>query len=373
MTPVWKERDREGAKHAKPAQRAIPFCFPFAKSSRIRAFAASSLRDAGRLTGVHGRTVAKVPRSDGFPYWHELVLVALLIGLMVYAGITEPVFVRPQTQIALSSDLWERAILALPMTLIIITAGIDLSVGSAMALCAIVMGALFQAGAPMSIAIAAALLSGIVGGLLNGVFISFVGVHPLLVTLATYSAFRGFAEGISHGQAYKGFPSWFANISGTVGGVPIAGIIFVLGAIVTAIVLRRTPLGRSIYAMGFNETACRFSGIPTRRIKLLLYALAGLSAGVASVIYTARVSTAGADQGTNYELDVITAVVLGGTSIFGGRGRVLGTVLGLLLIHETREFVSWHWQNEVLISLVIGLLLIGSVLLNTLLTPRTRE
>jgi rhamnose transport system permease protein len=311
--------------------------------------------------------------ENGFPYWHELVLVALLVGLMAYAGVTEPRFVRPAVQIELSRDLWERAILALPMTLIIITAGIDLSVGSAMALCAIAMGTAFHAGLSMPLAIGVALAVGLAGGLLNGVFIALVGVHPLLVTLATYSAFRGFAEGISHGQSIKGFPAWFPSLAGTVGGVPVAGIVFAAGAVLTAIVLARTPLGRSVYAMGYNETACRFSGIPTRRIKLMLYGAAGLAAGVASIIYTARVNTAGADQGTNYELDVITAVVLGGTSIFGGRGRIIGTVLGLLLIHETREFVSWHWQNEVLISLVVGVLLIVSVLLNMLLTPRGRE
>ena len=310
--------------------------------------------------------------ENGFPYWHELVLVVLLAGLMLFAWWKDPTFVQPATQISRSSELWERAILALPMTLIIITAGIDLSIGSAMALCAVAMAILHGAGLPMPLAMGAALLIGLACGLLNGAFIAFVGVHPLLVTLATYSAFRGFAEGISHGESIKGFPQWFPSVAGSVGGVPVAGIVFALGAVVTAVVLARTPLGRWVYAMGYNETACRFSGVPTRRVKLMLYALAGLAAGVAAVIYTARVNTAGADQGTGYELDVITAVVLGGTSIFGGRGRILGTVLGLLLIHETREFVGWRWPQE-LISIVVGALLICSVLLNMLLTPRGRE
>jgi rhamnose transport system permease protein len=313
------------------------------------------------------------PYRSGFPYWHELVLVALLAGLMIYASISRPAFVRIGTQVELSADLWERAILALPMTLIIITAGIDLSVGSAMALCAVVMGVSFRAGVPMPVAASLALLTGLACGLLNGVFIAIVRVHPLLVTLATLSAFRGVAEGISRGESITGFPMWFSGLSGNVVGVPIAGIIFILTAIFTAIVLAKTPFGRSVYAMGYNETACRFSGVPTRRIKLMLYASAGLAAGVASILYAARVNTAGADQGTGFELDVITAVVLGGTSIFGGRGRILGTVLGLLLIHETREFVPWRWQTEVLIYVVVGALLILSVLLNTVLTPRGRR
>jgi len=313
--------------------------------------------------------------EGGFPYWHELVLVALLAALMIYASRVEPSFVRPATQLQLSVDagLWERAILALPMTLIIITAGIDLSVGSTMALSAVIMGVSFRAGAPMPLAIALGVLTGAAGGLLNGVFVSLVRVHPLLVTLATLSAYRGLAEGISHAAPIKGFPDWFASLSGDVAGMPVAGVIFALGAVVTAVVLGKTPFGRAVYAMGYNETACRFSGLPTRRIKLTLYALAGTAAGVTSVLYASRVRTAAADQGLGFELDVITAVVLGGTSVFGGRGSILGTVLGLLLIHETQRFVSWHWNQDVLIYIVVGSLLIVSVLLNTLLTPRGRE
>ena len=154
---------------------------------------------------------------------------------------------------------------------------------------------------------------------------------------------------------------------------PSPAIVFIVAAIITAIILAKTPFGRSIYAMGFNETACRFSGIPTQRIKLLLYTLAGTTASIAAMFFVARRNTAKADIGTQMELDVITAVVLGGTSIFGGRGRILGTVLGVLLIHETREFVNWHWSDQVLILIVTGVLLILSVLLNTLLTPRKRK
>jgi rhamnose transport system permease protein len=312
-------------------------------------------------------------RAGRFDYWHELVLVALLVGLMLFAWKTEPDFVRPATQLSLSAELWERAILALPMTLIIITSGIDLSVGSTMALSAVVMGVTSRAGVPMSAACGLALLTALAGGLLNGIFAAIVRVHPLLVTLATLSAYRGLAEGISHGRSITHFPDWFARLSGDVAGFPIGGFLFILAAIYTAIVLNKTPFGRAVYGMGYNETACRLSGLPTRRIKVILYTLAGLTAGVAAIIYSSRNNTTNADIGTGYELDVITAVVLGGTSIFGGRGRIIGAVLGLLLIHETRQFVSWHWHFDTVIGLVIGLLLIVSVLLNTLLTPRGRQ
>jgi rhamnose transport system permease protein len=312
------------------------------------------------------------PFTAAFSHWHELVLVALLAGLMIYARATEPRFVTPAVQLEMSADLWERAILALPITLIVITAGIDLSVGSAMALSAVVMGVTFRAGVPMPAAVVVALLTGLACGLLNGMFVAFVRVHPLLVTLATLSAYRGFAEGISRAEPIKGFPDWF-DLSGGPAAVLVPGLIFAVAAVFTAVVLAKTPFGRSVYAMGYNETACRFSGVPTRRIKLALYAAAGLAAGVAAVIYSARVKTVTADQGSGFELDVITAVVLGGTSIFGGRGNIVGTALGLLLIHETRQFVAWRWQTEVLILVVVGALLILSVLLNTLLSPRGRE
>jgi rhamnose transport system permease protein len=312
-------------------------------------------------------------RRPGFAYWHELVLLALIAGLLVYAAFVSPDFLKWNTQLALSRNIWERAILALPMTLIIITAGIDLSVGAAVALSSVMMGVAFRAGAPMPLAIGVALFTGLACGLLNGVFVALVRVHPLIVTLATLSAYRGFAEGISHGASIKGFPSWFAKIAGNVAGVPIPGIIFVIAAIFTAIVLAKTPFGRAVYAIGYNETACRFSGIATRRIKLTLYTLSGLAAGVAAVVYGSRVNNAAANQGESFELDVVTAVVLGGASVFGGRGRILGTVLGLLLIHETQQFVRWRWNDETLINLVVGTLLIFSVLLNTLLTPRGRE
>ena len=311
--------------------------------------------------------------EGGFAYWHELVLLALLAGLLVYAGAVEPVFVRARTQLNLASHIWELAIVALPMTLIIITAGIDLSVGATMALCAVTLGMSYRAGVPIFAACGFAIATGVFCGLLNGIFIAWLRVHPLIVTLATLSAYRGLAEGISRGEAVSNFPPAFERLADDVLGLPIAGLIFAIAAIITAIILAKTPLGRAVYAMGFNETACRFSGIATRRIKLALYTLAGFASAVAAILFAARRNTANAAVGDGMELEVITAVVLGGTSIFGGRGRVIGTILGVILIHETREFVSWHWQNDVLIQLVIGVLLILSVLLNTLLTPRGRE
>lgn len=309
-----------------------------------------------------------------FPYWHEAVLALLLTGLMIWAGRADEYFVETETQLALSANIWERALLAIPMTLIIITAGIDLSVGSIIALSAVVLGLSYEQGMSPWLGAVLAILAGAAAGGCNGVFIAKVRVHPLIVTLATLAAFRGLAEGISKARPFSGFPESFAYISnGQLWGIPIPGIVFAVGAILAAIVLIKTPLGRYLYAMGHNETATRFSGVSVDRIKLLLYTLSGATAGLAAVMLVSRHNTAKADLGAGLELDVITAVVLGGTSIFGGRGNIGGTILGILLVHETREWISWRWNQAELNLIVIGMLLIGSVLLNRLLSVRRRS
>jgi len=194
------------------------------------------------------------------------------------------------------------------------------------------------------------------------------------VTLATLAAFQGMAEGISQGKSYSKFGDNFSMVArGTFWGVPLPGYLFAFLSIGFAVFLGLTAYGRYLYAIGYNEKACRFSGVPVDRTKFALYALSGLLSGITTVIYVSRFDTAKADAGKGFELDVITAVVVGGTSIFGGRGNILGTTLGLLLIHETRQFVSRYWRTDELRSIVIGLLLIVSVLMYQLLLSRRRD
>lgn len=330
-------------------------------------------------------TPAKSNWLRDFAYWHEVVLALMLIGLFVWARIVEPRFVTLEAQQDLSTHLWEKALVAIPMTLIIITAGIDLSVGSTVALCSVVLGMSFRygwggligvqpdnpQGLSIWLSVVLALITGTLAGAANGFFVAKIRVHPLIVTLATLAAFRGIAEGISLGKPASGFPPAFEFLGhGIVLGQPIAGWLFLVFAIVVAIVLIKTPFGRYLYAIGHNETAARFSGVNVDRIKLLLYTLSGTTAAVVAIFTSSRL-TAKANLGDGLELTVITAVVLGGTSIFGGRGTMIGTVLGVLLVHETYEFVDWRWRSEYY-EIVIGILLIGSVLLNRLLSVRRR-
>ncbi|MBX3440206.1 MAG: ABC transporter permease [Planctomycetaceae bacterium] len=314
-----------------------------------------------------------VERFRRFSWRHEFLLAALLIVLLAVAGFVKPEFLNLRSQLLLSRHLWEFALLALPMTLIILSGGIDLSVGSALGMCAVAFGATYAASGSLVLSCLVCLLTGAAGGMINGWLISRLRIHPLIVTLATYAAFRGLAEGFSQGASYSQFGEGFSQLArGMWWGVPIPAFVFGLWAAACAAFLSWTPGGRYLAAMGYNEQAARFSGVAVDRIKFLLYTFSGLMAGLAAVIYVSRFDTAKADAGTGFELDVITAVVVGGTSIAGGRGNIGGTVLGLLLIHETRQFVSRQWQVEELKSIVIGLLLIGSLLLNRFWHVRSR-
>lgn len=313
-------------------------------------------------------------RLAAFPYRHESVLVLLLVALWIAARSLDPTFLAFDTQAELLTHVWETALLAIPMTLVILTGGIDLSVGSTAALSAVILGLAFKGGWSIEMASIAAILAGALCGALNGLFVARLKVHPLLVTLATLAAYRGIAEGISKGVAVSGFPDSFTSgLTNAWHGLTPAGFLFLGTAVVAGFALSRTTGGLYLYAIGHNETATKFSGIRVERIKVLLYVLAGIAAACAAILFVARRNTAKADIGDGWELEAITMVVLGGTSIFGGRGRIAGTVLGALLLHETREFVSWHWRRDELNLIVTGALLVVSVLLNRLLTPRGRE
>ena len=321
-------------------------------------------------------------------YGHELLLAVLLVGLMLVAARVDPSFVKLKVQQGLSFNAWDIALLSLPMTLIIITGGIDLSVGSIMALTSVTLGMLYRvAGWPIGLAAAAAIVVGILCGMLNGLFVTKVRVHPLIVTLATLSAFRGLAEGLSLGLAdafhvssvYSGFPDafirigqrpLFPNMMGLFA-LPAVGWLFIAAAAIVTVVLAKTPTGRALYAIGHNESAARYSGLRVNRVKMLIYTLSGLAAALVSVNYSAWRDNAQANVGQGIELDVITAVVLGGTSIFGGRGRIVGTLLGVALIHETREFVGWHYQKNEWVRLVLGILLVTAVAANAMLSRRS--
>jgi rhamnose transport system permease protein len=229
----------------------------------------------------------------------------------------------------------EIGLLALAMTPVILTGGIDLSVGSMMGLCAVCFG-IFVNEAEMSPLMAGILSVGIgaLGGGLNALLIARFNLPPLIVTLGTFSLFRGLAEALTEGaKSYSGFPDSFLALGNSdIAGIPAQMWIFLLVALGIWLLVHRTTLGRSFRAIGYSPEGARYAGIPVRRNLGLAYVLAGAIAGLAAVIFVARLGEARANAGMGYELLAITAVVLGGTSIFGGSGTVAGTLLGYLAV-----------------------------------------
>ncbi|MCB2012879.1 MAG: ABC transporter permease, partial [Geminicoccaceae bacterium] len=266
----------------------------------------------------------------------------------------------------------EVALVALPMTYIIVTGGIDLSVGSIMGLTAITLGYSWKnLGLPLELAIVFALAVGTFAGYLNGLLITRLKVPPLIMTLATLALYRGLAEGISQARSVRGYPDWFFVLGqGEVLGVPTQLWLVLVAVVIFAFVLARTTFGRALYAIGHNETAARFSGIPVDRIKLRIYTLSGFMAALAGWIFVSRVSTTRSDMGTGLELDVIAAVVLGGTSIFGGIGTIAGTVLGFTLIQLLKNGLALVGVKGDATIIVIGSVLIGSILITNWLRYR---
>jgi rhamnose transport system permease protein len=229
----------------------------------------------------------------------------------------------------------EIGLLALAMTPVILTGGIDLSVGSMMGLCAVCFG-IFVNEAQMSPLVAGVLSVGIgaLGGGLNALLIARFNLPPLIVTLGTFSLFRGLAEALTEGaKSYSGFPDSFLALGNSdIAGIPAQMWIFLLVALGIWLLVHRTTIGRSFRAIGYSPEGARYAGIPVRRNLGLAYVLAGAIAGLAAVIFVARLGEARANAGMGYELLAITAVVLGGTSIFGGFGTVAGTLLGFLAV-----------------------------------------
>lgn len=270
----------------------------------------------------------------------------------------------------------EIGLLALALTPVIVTGGIDLSVGSMMGLCAVAFGSMWQdLHLPFPIAVVLTLLVSLSGGALNAFLIARLKASPLIVTLGTYSLFRGIAEGITAGaRSYSGFPARFLYLGqGYLGGVvPVQVIIFVVAIGGFFVLLHRSTVGRALYAIGHSSEGARYAAIPVGRRLALVYLLSGLSAGLAGVIYVAHLGQAKSTAGTGYELIAITAVVLGGTSIFGGSGTIRGTLMGLAAIVLLQDgLLLSAWPAE-LAGILTGVLLILTIVLQRLFR-RDRE
>lgn len=290
----------------------------------------------------------------------EAVLVLLLLVEMAAMQSLSPLFLTPDNLIEVVRQSAEIGLIALAMTLVIITAGIDLSVGSIVGLSVITMGMLWEdARLPLSLSVLLALMVGTLLGGFNGTLITTVGIPPLIVTLATMAGFRGIALGMSQARSIRNFPEPFLWLGqGYVADIPVQVWILALTAVLFHLALTRTAWGRSVFSIGANEAAARLSGVPVNRVKMQVYMLSGFMSALAAVIYAAHVSVAKPDAGLGFELTAITAVVLGGTAVSGGEGGVLGTLIALLMVGFLRSGLTLARVPSEAQDMMVGLLLI---------------
>ena len=295
----------------------------------------------------------------------EGFLFAALIVIFTFNAIWTPDFLGILNQINLFQLSIEKIILALVMTFVIINAEIDLSIGSMMGLSACAFGYMVEQGTAAPLAIVICLCIGVIGGLFNGWFIANLGLPSLVVTLATMIGFRGLARVLAEDHSIGNFPAWFANLGqkGLIGPIPFALICFFTLFFLLYILLERSGFGRKTYVIGSNRDVADFAGIDTAKHKLIIFVMSGTAAAFAGLLYAARVGSVRGDVASGFELDVITIVLLGGVSIFGGKGTLIGTLLSILIVLTLRNgmgllSITGHIQTG-----VIGLLLIASVVL----------
>lgn len=304
-----------------------------------------------------------------FQRWEWMLVGLILLDVFINTRLS-PFFLDARNLSRTSSDFMEIGLMMLPMVFIIITGNIDLSVASNMGMSASFMGLLHNMGVNIWVAALAGLLLGTLGGLLNGYLIARVKLPALVVTLGTYAFYRGIAYGFLGDQAARGYPEAFTYFGqGRVFGslIPFSVVLFIIMAVIFGLILHRTTFGRYLYSIGNNENATTYSGVPVEKIKFMLYALSGFMAALAGLILAARFGSTRPDIGTGLELSVITAAVLGGIEINGGKGTMGGAVLSLLLIGLMRFGMGLlNIQGQVQ-GIALGMLLILSILVPSLI------
>jgi rhamnose transport system permease protein len=319
------------------------------------------------FTGVDS---SRQPAWRGLLRW-EGALVVVLIAVLLYGSALSDTFLSSTTFFFTGLNMGEIAIMALPMLLIVMIGEIDLSVASMLGLAGAVMGTLYEHGAPIVLAMLAALVVGAAGGSLMGVLVARTGLPSIAVTIGGLTLFRGIAEIILPNPTAKTFPTGLANL----GVLPIPGTqlawsaaIFIVLAIITAVVLHATPLGRALVAMGLQPEAAQFAGIRVRRITFWLYVLSGVVCAFAGILFTLKNSSASYGAGSGLELTVVAIVLFGGVSIFGGRGTVLGVVLSVLIVGALQQALT-----QIQVPAEVQNIITGALLLISVVVPNAAE
>lgn len=307
-----------------------------------------------------------------FRTW-EIALIGLLFLEIFLFGSFNRAFLNVSNLLYSTSDFVHIILGALPLTFVIITGGIDISIASTMGLASIVLGVTWQSGVPLPVAVGIALVVGLIAGVLNGTLVAFTDIHPLVITLGTMFLYGGVSTGIAGSlgaSGYKGisgYPEGFMVIAhGSVGPIPSSFIIALGYALLLYVVLIHTRLGRAYYLIGVNEPAAKYTGVSVRLVKISAYAFTGLGAAIAGVILTSYFTSSRSDLGSEALLPAVTAVVLGGASILGGKGNVTGTLLAAIFVGVLRQGLMALGVTSDVSQVMVGLLLIITVALKYL-------
>jgi len=300
----------------------------------------------------------------------ECLLVLLIIVVNVINTNLSPYYLNVINLFDMTFNFMEKGFIVLIMALIMITGNIDISVASNIAMSSVVMAVSYQSGLNIVICIILGLLTGTLGGFINGYLITKFRLSSIVVTLGTMSLYRGIPFIILGDQAVTKFPEGFAYIGqGYIGDtlIPFQLVVFIILAVIFSLLLHKTTFGRHIYSIGTNENACRYSGVPVDSIKLKIFAISGFLSALAAIFLTSRIGVSRPSIALGYELEIITIVVLGGVSMYGGEGTIPGVVLSLFLVGFVRYGLSLKNVPASMIVIIIGLVLIFSVMIPNVL------
>ncbi|MDR0361235.1 MAG: ABC transporter permease [Planctomycetota bacterium] len=304
-----------------------------------------------------------------FLQW-EWMLLTVFILIQIVNSQLSPYYLDAENLVYTTTTFLDKAFIVLPMVFVIIMGEIDISVGSTVALSAVLMGMSNKAGLPMSLAMCVCLLVGLACGMFNGLILTrFKELAPMIVTLSTMIIYRGIALILLEDRAVGKFPSWFKEFGyGYLGPIPYMLAIFAAFAVLFGLLLHKTSFGRQVYAIGSNRTASLFSGVPVDRIRFIVYALIGLMSGVTAIFLTAKMGSTRPNVAQGYELDVIAMTVLGGVSTAGGKGRMIGAVVSVFTVGYLRFGLGLRNVPAENLLIVIGVLLIVAVMLPNIRT-----
>lgn len=305
--------------------------------------------------------------SLSFSYLEKIIPFIGLILLVIIVSVLNSAFLEPSNLFNLLRQVSINGLIAFGMTFVILTGGIDLSVGSTLALSSALIAILMVSGVDSMIALLVGCIFGAILGAINGLLITLGKMAPFIATLATMTVFRGLTLVITDGNP-------ITNLNGSYPfqlfgrgyflGIPVPAVTMFITFIILYIILHKTILGRQTYAMGGNEKAAFISGIKVNKLKIMIYSLAGLMSAMASAILTSRLNSAQPTAGMSYELDAIAAVVLGGTSLTGGKGRILGTLIGVLIIGVLNNGLNLLGVSSFYQQVVKGVVIIIAVLID---------